>query len=333
MMMELTKRLVVPAAEDILDKYFQIHDYGFISLKNYSGGDKSIERAARCSYNFEEENRSDKDTENLIRYLSRNKHSSPFEQTSLTFHVGLPIFVARQLFRHRTLKINELSGRYSILPLSYYTPPPSRLKVQSLTNKQGSGEAVSSEIYQNYLSDVEITREKISDLYKSNLEDGIAKELARLDLPVSLYTYCYIEIDLRNLFHLISLRSEEHAQSEIRDYSDIFGAMAKRVAPLSTQAFLDYQFNSVTFSYAELEALRQYDYYRGMFGGSDPETKKATEKILIDNKLTKREVADFWKKLETKSPKDFNLDLSQAKDGDFFYNIIKQHQIEVPTDD
>ncbi len=325
-MMGSTKRPVVPAAEEILDLYFPVLDHGFVALKDYQGSDKSIERAARCSYNFEEKDRKQSDTENLIRYLMRHRHSTPFEMVNLTLHVGLPIFVMRQLIRHRLLSVNEYSGRYSVMPLMYYTPPPSRMKTQSQTNKQGSDDTLlDDETYNDYLSDLNITREKIGDLYKNNLSDNVANELARLDLPLSMYTYCYIETDLRNLFHLIGLRSDSHAQEEIRAYSDIFGGIAKRLCPISTQAYLDYQFNSVTFSHDELNELKKYwtsDTYR-----------ETVHRRLSNIGFTKREQTEFSAKLEKQSPKDFNLDVSIAKPGEFFSSMIQKHAIEIPKHD
>lgn len=317
-----TDRLVIAGAEELLGRYFPVLDHGFVSLIDYMGGDLSIERAARCSYVIGHEVRGVKETRHLIRYLMRHRHTSPFEQVEFQFHIGLPIFVMRQLVRHRTANLNEFSGRYSVMPLLFYTPPSHRVCVQSQSNRQGSGERVSESYYDEVVGRLDSCRATTSEIYRDLIDDGVAKEIARIDLPLSTYTYAYWKMDLRNLLHLIGLRSDPHAQEEVRGYSDVFAGVARAVAPLAFEAFLDYQFEGATFGRAEMELIREV-----MLSGYGGRWEEETGRFGIFG----REHDEFVSKLRPRERRDFSLDASRAKDASYFMDLVNRYAIERPN--
>ena len=242
-------------AEEILDKEFKVLDKGFIRLVDYLGTDERIVQAARVSYGTG--TKTVREDAALIDYLLRNKHTSPFEQVVLTFHIKLPIFVARQWIRHRTARLNEISGRYSILKNEFYVPAPCDIALQSSDNKQGRQaksipEALSESIIQSLIS----TQEKTYSAYSELLDKNIARELARINLPLSTYTEWYWQIDLHNLFHFLRLRLDAHAQKEIRVYAEVIFDICKKVAPLACASFERHEKNGVNFSQEELQAIR-----------------------------------------------------------------------------
>ncbi|HHU37424.1 MAG TPA: FAD-dependent thymidylate synthase [Treponema sp.] len=246
---------IIPAAEEILDKEIPVLDKGFIRLVDYMGGDARIVQSARVSYG--EGTKSVREDGALIDYLLRNQHTSPFEQVVLTFHIKLPIFVARQWIRHRTARVNEISGRYSIMKDDCYVPAIEDISYQSLNNKQGrSDEKIPDEIAFGIQKKIEDQQKEIFSGYNDLITENIARELARINLPLSTYTEWYWQIDLHNLFHFLRLRCDGHAQKEIRDYASIMLDITRRVAPLATASFDRYQRNSVTFSGEELLALK-----------------------------------------------------------------------------
>jgi thymidylate synthase (FAD) len=211
---------IVPEAEAILDKEFPVLDKGFIRLVDYMGGDARIVQSARVSYG--DGTKTVREDEGLIDYLLRHQHTSPFEQVSLTFHVKLPIFVARQWIRHRTARVNEISGRYSIMKDECYIPAAEDVCFQSNDNKQGrSTEAVPEETVQAVRAQLERTQKQAFGDYNALIEQDIARELARINLPLSTYTEWYWQIDLHNLFHFLRLRCDSHAQKEIRVYAEV----------------------------------------------------------------------------------------------------------------
>lgn len=220
-------------------------DHGFVRLVDWMGDDTSIVQAARVSYGKGTKSVSE-DTA-LIRYLMRNMHTSPFEMVEFKFHVKLPIFVARQWIRHRTANVNEYSGRYSEMPDEFYLPQPDQIRSQSSTNKQGrSSETIpqANEI----ISRMQKTQQILHDEYSDFLDMGLARELARINLPLSNYTEWYWKIDLHNLFHFLRLRLDSHAQYEIRVYADAIAKIIKQIVPIAYQAFEDYTLNAVRFS-------------------------------------------------------------------------------------
>ncbi len=249
-------RCTVAEADAILDKEFPVLDKGFIRLVDYMGGDDRIVQAARVSYG--EGTKSYRQDKGLITYLLRNDHTSPFEQVVLTFHVKMPIFVARQWIRHRTARLNEISGRYSVMKDEFYVPAPEDVSAQSENNKQGRTEeplapAEAEKVRAFFAEGQKRSYEEYSEL----LDDGIARELARINLPLSLYTEWYWQMDLHNLFHFLRLRLDPHAQREIRLYAEAILEITEKVAPIACGAFRDYIVGSARFSSEELEALRR----------------------------------------------------------------------------
>ncbi len=260
---------IVPAAEEILDQEFPVLDHGFVRLVDYNGGDQRIVQSARVSYG--EGTKTVRQDRGLIHYLLRNRHTSPFEQVGFTFHVKLPIFVARQWVRHRTARLNEISGRYSILKDEFYLPEGSAIAPQAQDNKQGrSAEPFDSETRDRLRTTLQEDQRRAAGTYHQLLEDNLARELARINLPVSTYTEWYWQIDLHNLFHFLELRLDAHAQYEIRVYGEVILDMVRRVAPLATEAFQEYLVGAVTFSRREFLALQTL-----LSGATDDERRRA----------------------------------------------------------
>ena len=237
-----------------------IHKHGFVRLVDIMGSDGDIADAARVSYG--KGTRAVSDNRNLIRYLVRHKHTSPLEMASVKFHLKLPIFVMRQLVRHRTAKLNEYSGRYSIMSDDCYAPELEYIQPQSKTNKQGrEGELPTNwkKGYQRRIEDI-ITKANMAYKYlignESTSHGGLSRELARTVLPVSNYTECYWKMDLHNFFHFCRLRMDDHAQQEIQDYAKVMYEMVKPYFPSSCEAFEDYIYNSVTLSRMEINVLQ-----------------------------------------------------------------------------
>lgn len=248
-------RVVVDAAEEILDTEFPVLNAGFVRLVDYLGGDERIVQAARVSYG--PGTTSYRKDRALIDYLLRNDHSSPFEQVNMTFHLKMPIFVARQWIRHRTARVNEISGRYSVLKDEFYVPDGEAVALQSDDNKQGRQPTPVSKDNQAEIRRALAEEQKRAyGSYRSIVDSGIARELARINLPLSVYTELYWNIDLRNLFHFLNLRTDPHAQLEIRAYADVLLNIARRVCPMACDAFEEHVRGGVRFSRSEVEALR-----------------------------------------------------------------------------
>ncbi len=246
---------IVPEAEEILDKEYPVLDKGFVRLVDYFGGDQRIVQSARVSYG--EGTKSVSQDGALIDYLLRHQHTSPFEQVVMTFHVKMPIFVARQWVRHRTGRMNEVSGRYSIMKDEFYVPAADKVAPQSKDNKQGRAtEAFDKDTADKIISQLEEGQKEAYENYSSLIDDGLAREIARINLPLSLYTEFYWEMDLHNLFHFLKLRLDSHAQYEIRVYAEVMLEMCRKVAPMATESFINHMNNGVNFSGEEMEALR-----------------------------------------------------------------------------
>ncbi len=242
-------------AEKILDKQFKVLDKGFIRLVDYMGTDERIVQSARVSYG--KGTKTVREDAGLIDYLLRNKHTSPFEQVIFTFHIKLPIFVARQWIRHRTARLNEISGRYSVLKNEFYVPSADDLAFQSSDNKQGRADtAIPKELQEEILSSLQKQQGDAYEAYTALLDKNIARELALINLPLSTYTEWYWQIDLHNLFHFLKLRMDAHAQKEIRDYAEVLFEICKTVTPLACESFERHQLGGVNFSKDELEALQ-----------------------------------------------------------------------------
>lgn len=247
--------IIVPQAEAILDKEFKVLDKGFVRLVDYLGGDDRIVQAARVSYG--EGTKTVREDKALIDYLISHEHTSPFEQVVLTFHCKMPIFVARQWIRHRTARLNEISGRYSVMEDEFYTPEKEQVLFQSKSNRQGRDVEEVPEQLKGKVLDILINGQTTAyGDYQKLIDEGIARELSRINLPLSLYTQWYWQIDLSNLFHFLKLRMDYHAQWEIRQYANVMAEITKSVAPLAYDAFETHMLNSVTFSGQELKALK-----------------------------------------------------------------------------
>ena len=246
---------VVPAAEEILDKEYPVLDKGFVRLVDYFGGDQRIVQSARVSYG--EGTKSVSQDGALIDYLLRHQHTSPFEQVVMTFHVKMPIFVARQWVRHRTGRMNEVSGRYSIMKDEFYVPAEDKVAPQSTDNKQGRAtEAFDKETADKIIAQLEEGQKEAYENYSELIDNGLAREIARINLPLSLYTEFYWEMDLHNLFHFLKLRLDSHAQYEIRVYAQVILEMCRKVAPMATESFINHMNEGVNFSGEEMRALR-----------------------------------------------------------------------------
>jgi thymidylate synthase (FAD) len=242
-------------AENILDKEFRVLDKGFVRLVDYMGSDARIVQAARVSYG--EGTKTYREDANLIDYLLRNRHTSPFEQVALTFHMKLPIFVARQIVRHRTARINEISGRYSVMKNEFYIPKEDDVNAQSVDNKQGrAAQPMPKEEARRIQEALSRGQEVSYSGYERLIESGLAREIARINLPLSLYTEWYWQMDLNNLFHFLHLRLGEHAQKEVREYARVILDIARAVAPASCKSFENHILGSVTFSKDELTELK-----------------------------------------------------------------------------
>lgn len=247
---------VVPEAERLLDKEFPVLDHGFVRLIDYMGSDDRIVQSARVSYG--EGTKTYRQDKGLINYLLRNDHTSPFEQVVFTFHVKMPIFVARQWVRHRTGRMNEISGRYSVMKDECYIPAKEHIALQSEDNKQGrKDEAVDDETASKVQSLLQKEQESIFSTYHELLDMGIAREISRIDLPLSLYTEFYWQMDLHNLFHFLALRMDGHAQYEIREYANVMFEIVKTVCPIAAEAFENHKLNGVSLSEKEKEAVRK----------------------------------------------------------------------------
>jgi len=318
----LTRRPVSAAAEEILGLYFPVLDHGFVSLVDYMGTDEDIERAARVSYGYGTRTRNK--TRGLIRYLRRHKHTTPSEMVELKFHCCMPIFVARQWIRHRTANVNELSGRYSLIPMLFYSPPPEQLQTQSRKNNQGrSGDALDATLQAEAGRRWQEIRSASRGAYEWLTGQEVARELARIDLPLSTYTQWYWKIDLHNLLHFLTLRVDRHAQWEIRVFGQVMAGMLKRVAPLSYEAWIDYDVCGGHLSRHELEILRAL-VTPDAEGGLRTQEAQRSRQALLEQGITGRELDELLLKLRPGEVPDFELDLSQAKSAEYFAERFAQ---------
>jgi thymidylate synthase (FAD) len=279
------------------------------------GSDGDIERAARVSYGYG--TRKVSQTRGLVRYLRRHKHTTPSEMVELKFHVCMPIFVARQWIRHRTANVNEYSGRYSLMPLLFYTPDADDFALQSADNKQGRRpEGADPALFSEAVARWEATRERAAADYEWLVGEDVARELARIDLPLSTYTQWYWKIDLHNLIHFLTLRADLHAQYEIRAYAEVMAGMLKRVAPLSYEAWIDYDFAAAPMSRAELAVLTELIAAELVDSGGSLTARDGASldtARLREHGLSKREIRELVDKLQPAAPADFELDLSRME--------------------
>jgi len=238
-----------------------IHEHGFIALVDAmprlvpegQTADSAIVQSARVSYG--QGTKMVSEDRGLVRYLMRHRHSTPFEMVEFKFHIAMPIFIARQWIRHRTANVNEYSARYSIMPDRFYRPDIENVRKQSKSNRQGGEgpiDAGTAEEFLKLLESAEANYAKYLDL----TERGVARELARAVLPVSVYTEWYWKCDLHNIFHFLSLRMDPHAQIEIQDYAKAMYELIKPIVPVACEAFEDYRLNSMHLTGLEIDAIR-----------------------------------------------------------------------------
>ena len=244
------------AADRWIDTPITCLDHGFVMLKDYMGSDSAIVQAARVSYG--EGTKKTSTDKGLISYLMRHRHTSPFEMVEFKFLVKLPIFVARQWIRHRTANVNEISARYSVMEDQFYTPAEDDVRYQAVVNRQGSSsEEVPPELRQKVLALLQAGNDRAFSDYQEMIDANIARELARIQLPVSLYTQWYWKIDLHNLLHFLALRLDVHAQYEIRVYAQAVAEIVKAVTPWTWEAFEEHRLHAQVFSRSELDVIKQ----------------------------------------------------------------------------
>ncbi|MCL4372006.1 FAD-dependent thymidylate synthase [Candidatus Marsarchaeota archaeon] len=268
------ERIEVKEANEIIGKQYKVLDHGFIALVDYMGNDSSIVQAARVSYGAG--TKSIRDDSGLIRYLMRHEHTTPFEMVEFKFLARMPIFAARQWVRHRTASINEYSARYSIVKDEYYVPELAQIQAQSTTNRQGrEAGKLSAETQEATAKDIKAFSGKAYALYSDLIERGVARELARMVLPLNFYTEWYWKSNLHNTFHFLSLRLDPHAQWEIRQYAVKMGEIVKSVVPVAYAAFEDFTLNGVRLSSKEQAAVGM------ILKGSSVEEACSSAKLML----------------------------------------------------
>jgi thymidylate synthase (FAD) len=242
--------------EQLRWKKFPVLDDGFVCLVDVMGDDSSVVQAARVSYGTGTKRVSDDRT--LIRYLLRHRHTTPFEMAELKFLVRVPMDCWRQWIRHRTANVNEYSTRYSVAIDSTQTTPPDEWRTQAEQNRQGSGAALPADVGQRLSEDERHLQVLARQVYQKRLEEGVAREQARKDLPLSTYTEAYWKIDLHNLLHFLALRMDAHAQLEIRDYSKTIGEqIVQPLFPIVWEAFVDYRVNAMSLTRIDQEVIQR----------------------------------------------------------------------------
>lgn len=228
----------------------QVLDKGYIQLIDYMGNDDRIVDAARLCVGSTKGSQQD---EKLINYLLKNGHTSPFEQVVFTFKIKAPIFVIRQWFRHRTARINEVSGRYTEFNPEFYVPDINNIRLQHQSNKQMSGDYADEELSKQIVEEFKQEQKLLKDWYKKKLV--ISREQARINLPLSLYSEFFWQMDLNNLFKFLKLRCDLHAQQEIREYANTILNIIKEIVPIAVSAFENHILYSVTLSRDEIKEL------------------------------------------------------------------------------
>lgn len=247
-------RIQVPELDKILGQKIKVLDDGFIRVVDYMGSDESIVQAARVSYGKGTKKVSQ--DRGLIRYLLRNRHTTPFEMCELKLHVRVPMDCWRQWIRHRTANVNEYSTRYSVAIDAMRETAPDEWRMQSENNKQGSAGMMTQNIGEKLTQQEKDFHNACKDLYNSRLEQGMAREQARKDLPLCTYTEAYWKVDLHNLLHFLSLRMDQHAQLEIREYATAIGEqIVSKWLPLTWEAFKDYRLNAMSLSGLEVDII------------------------------------------------------------------------------
>ena len=254
----VTKRVTSPELEKILYEAMPVLDHGFVRVVDYMGDDTSIVQSARVSYGKGTKKVST--DSGLIKYLMRHRHSTPFEMCEIKYHIKLPIFIARQWIRHRTANVNEYSARYSIMDKEFYVPSKENLAAQATNNRQGRGSLINGtqadsilkilkeDAERNYSHYEEMLNEKYDGTIIDDKKQGLARELARMNLTLNSYTQWYWKTDLLNLLNFLALRADSHAQFEIREYADVMMNTVKKWVPISYDAFVDYRVGGMELS-------------------------------------------------------------------------------------
>ena len=262
-----TRRPTVPMLEEILFEPIPVLDHGFVRVIDYMGDDAAVVQGARVSYGKGTKKISG--DAGLINYLLRHRHTTPFEMCEIKYHVKLPIFVARQWIRHRTANVNEYSARYSVLDREFYVPEEVHLAAQSSSNRQGRGNILSGKEAKRVLDilreDAQMTYDHYIEMLNESEEgdiidvskEGLARELARMNLTLSTYTQWYWKTDLHNLLNFLSLRADTHAQYEIRVYADAMMETLRRWCPITFQSFSDHRVEGVTLSGKAIKVVKK----------------------------------------------------------------------------
>lgn len=267
-------------------------DHGFVALIDVmprlvpqgQTADSAVVQAARVSYG--QGTKKVNEDRGLIRYLLRHRHTTPFEMIEFKFHVAMPIFVARQWIRHRTANVNEYSGRYSVMPDRFYRPTVEQVRRQSKSNRQGGDELFvhqgatpeelkTAEAFVHFLDESETQYKK----YLALTEQGVSREMARIGLPVSLYTEWYWKCDLHNILRFLSLRMDVHAQEEIRVFAKAMHDLIDPIVPITMEAWRDYDLGAMHLSRLEIEALR--DAAHGGSGELSSDNKREREEWQV----------------------------------------------------
>lgn len=273
--------------------YVEVLDHGFVGLVDHMGDDNAVVQAARVSYG--QGTKAVQTDRGLIRYLMRHEHTTPFEMCEVKFHLKLPIFVMRQLVRHRTASLNEYSARYSVITDEFYVPESQNLKPQSTANKQGREGDFTDQLAANIIADQIESWDSNYKTYEKHINEyGLARETARSILPVGGYTECYWKANLKNFLHMIRLRADSHAQWEIQAYANAMYGLVKPLFPVTCEAFEDYNQNAVKLSQSEYHLLKRLVDSNKWFNLD--EDFRGDDGICQNFNISKRELAEFKKK-------------------------------------
>lgn len=280
-------------SKDLPSDYVRVHNHGFVGLQDFMGSDAAIVQAARTSY--AKETQITRDDAGLINYLMRKRHTSPFEMAEMKFHIRAPIFVLRQLVRHRTANLNEESGRYSVMEDDYFIPETSAVTGQSTTNKQMSGGKLDIGVQTSAKTLISTAGLAAFETYQFLLNSGVAREMARVVLPLGTYSTVVWKCDLHNLLHMLHLRLDEHAQQEIRDYAEVIFNFVKQKFPVTVAAWENYVRNAMSFSVSEQKILRAL---LPSLSLTADEIKSMVKEKADGLEITNREINEFLTKLE-----------------------------------
>jgi thymidylate synthase (FAD) len=283
----------VPAADALIGAKRPVLSHGFVVLVDYMGNDAAIVQAARVSYG--PGTKTVRDDRGLIRYLMRHRHTTPFEMVEFKFLMRLPIYVARQIVRHRASNLNEFSARYSIVPDEFDVPDPGAVRRQSTRRRQGRDEPLPTDVAEKFRSDLKRVSHEAYAAYTEALNAGVARETARMVLPLAYYTQWYWKIDLHNLFHFLSLRLDPHTQEETRAYAAKIAEIVRAVCPVAYEAFEDFSLGGLSFSRKEQRAIS------ALLSGATPEDACREAELPLTREdgtpMTSGEGVEFLEKL------------------------------------